>query len=165
MEMTEETFNEALRWNVTTAFNLAQLATPHLLESDHAAIVFTSSTSGSNASRGFMAYGTGKASLMKLTRHLAMDLAPKIRVNTVSPAPTLTENFDAMFDDRIKGEMASMTPLQKIGTVEDIAAATLFLASDAGGHITGRDLRVDGGIEAMSINRNFADLVHEAEAA
>ena len=58
---TEEAFNEALRWNVTTAFNLTQLATPHLLQSDGASVINIASAIGRMADRGFVAYGTAKA--------------------------------------------------------------------------------------------------------
>jgi 7-alpha-hydroxysteroid dehydrogenase len=74
-----------MRFNVTSAFNLTQLAVPHLLESDGASVVNIASSAGQFAIRGMSAYGTAKAALIHLTRELAQDLSPKVRVNAVSP--------------------------------------------------------------------------------
>jgi 7-alpha-hydroxysteroid dehydrogenase len=159
MDTSERAFDEALRWNVTTAFNLTQLAVPHMLASGGGSVINIASVAGSFSSRGFSAYGTAKGALLKLTRHLAQDLSPHIRVNAVSPGSTMTSALDMVLQmPEIEQAMVDGTPLKRLGTVDDIAAAALYLASDAGSYVTGRDIRVDGGIEASNLEMPIPDL-------
>jgi 7-alpha-hydroxysteroid dehydrogenase len=159
MDTTEKAFDHALRWNVTTAFNLSQLAVPHLLEQGGGSILNITSVAGSFADRGFAAYGTAKGALMKLTRHMAQDLAPKIRVNSVSPGSIATSALDIVLQmPELEQAMIDGTPLGRLGTVDDIAAAAVFLSSPAGSYITGRDIRVDGGIEGSNLEMGIPDL-------
>jgi 7-alpha-hydroxysteroid dehydrogenase len=159
MDTTEKAFDHALRWNVTTAFNLSQLAVPHLLEQGGGSILNITSVAGSFADRGFAAYGTAKGALMKLTRHMAQDLAPKIRVNSVSPGSIATSALDMVLQmPELEQAMIDGTPLGRLGTVDDIAAAAVFLSSPAGSYITGRDIRVDGGIEGSNLEMGIPDL-------
>jgi 7-alpha-hydroxysteroid dehydrogenase len=159
MDTSERAFEEALRWNVTTAFNLTQLAVPHMLASGGGSVINIASVAGSFSSRGFSAYGTAKGALLKLTRHLAQDLSPNIRVNAVSPGSTMTSALDMVLQmPEIEQAMVDGTPLKRLGTVDDIAAAALYLASDAGAYVTGRDIRVDGGIEASNLEMPIPDL-------
>jgi 7-alpha-hydroxysteroid dehydrogenase len=159
LDTSERAFDEALRWNVTTAFNLTQLAVPLLLESGGGSIINIASVAGSFSSRGFSAYGTAKGALIKLTRHLAMDLAPKVRVNSISPGSIMTSALDTVLTmPELERAMIDATPLGRLGTVDDIAAAAVYLASDAGAYVTGRDIRVDGGIENSSLEMGIPDL-------
>jgi 7-alpha-hydroxysteroid dehydrogenase len=159
LDTSERAFDEALRWNVTTAFNLTQLAVPLLLESGGGSIINIASVAGSFSSRGFSAYGTAKGALIKLTRHLAMDLAPKIRVNSISPGSIMTSALDTVLTmPELERAMIDATPLGRLGTVDDIAAAAVYLASDAGAYVTGRDIRVDGGIENSNLEMGIPDL-------
>jgi 7-alpha-hydroxysteroid dehydrogenase len=159
MDTSERAFDEALRWNVTTAFNLTQLAVPHMLASGGGSVINIASVAGSFSSRGFSAYGTAKGALLKLTRHLAQDLSPNIRVNAVSPGSTMTSALETVLQmPEIEQAMVDGTPLKRLGTVDDIAAAALYLASDAGAYVTGRDIRVDGGIEASNLEMPIPDL-------
>ncbi|MCD9625531.1 SDR family oxidoreductase [Rhabdothermincola salaria] len=159
MDTTEKAFDHALRWNVTTAFNLSQLAVPHLLEQGGGSILNITSVAGSFADRGFTAYGTAKGALMKLTRHMAQDLAPKIRVNSVSPGSIATSALDMVLQmPELEQAMIDGTPLGRLGTVDDIAAAAVFLSSEAGSYVTGRDIRVDGGIEGSNLEMGIPDL-------
>jgi 7-alpha-hydroxysteroid dehydrogenase len=159
MDTTEGAFDGALRWNVTTAFNLTQLAVPHMIAGGGGSVINITSVAGSFSSRGFSAYGTAKAALLKLTRHLAMDLSPKIRVNAISPGSIMTSALDTvLLRPELTEAMIAATPLGRLGTVDDIAAAAVFLASDAGAYITGRDIRVDGGLENSSLEMPIPDL-------
>jgi 7-alpha-hydroxysteroid dehydrogenase len=159
MDTSERAFDEALRWNVTTAFNLTQLAVPHMIASGGGSVINFTSVAGSFSSRGFSAYGTAKGALLKLTRHLSMDLSPKIRVNAISPGSIMTSALDAVLQlPELEAAMIAATPLGRLGTVDDIAAAAVYLASDAGAYITGRDIRVDGGLENSSLEMPIADL-------
>jgi 3-oxoacyl-[acyl-carrier protein] reductase len=91
-------------------------------------------------------YCTAKGAVRAFTASLARDLAPVIRVNAISPG-AIEANWEADWDvDPAQLEQAlQMTPLGRMGVPEEIAEATLFLASDGGGYITGQVLQVDGG--------------------
>jgi 7-alpha-hydroxysteroid dehydrogenase len=159
LDTTEKAFDEAMRWNVTTAFNLSQLAVPHMIAGGGGSIINITSVAGSFSSRGFSAYGTAKGALIKLTRHLSNDLSPKIRVNSISPGSIMTSALDMVLQmPEIEKAMIDATPLGRLGTVDDIAAAAVYLASDAGSYVTGRDIRVDGGIEASNLEMPIPDL-------
>ena len=159
MDTTEKAFDHALRWNVTTAFNLTQLAVPHMVERGSGSVINITSVAGSFGDRGFAAYGTAKGALIKLTRHMAQDLAPKIRVNSISPGSIATSALDMVLQmPELERAMIDATPLGRLGTVEDIAAAAVYLSSEAGAYVTGRDIRVDGGIEGSNLEMGIADL-------
>ncbi len=152
--------NEAFAWNVTTAFTLTQLATPLLLRSPGTgSVINITSTMGRVRDRGYVAYGTAKAALIHLTKLLAADLAPRIRVNAISPGSIATSALEIVSGSpELKAELESKTPLRRIGVPEDIAAAALYLASDAASYVTGKILDVDGGIEAANLDMKLPDL-------
>ena len=159
LSTSEEHFNDALHWNVTTAFNLTQLAVPHLLESGSGSVINIASAIGRFPDRGFAAYGTAKAALIHLTQNLACDLAPKIRVNAIAPGAIATSALDIVLtNDALKNEMIESTPLKRIGVVEDIAAAAVYLASAASAYVTGRVIDIDGGLRRANLNMGIPDL-------
>jgi 7-alpha-hydroxysteroid dehydrogenase len=151
-------FEEAFHWNVTTGFELTQLSVPHLLASGGGAVVNISSAVGHLTDRGFVAYSTAKAAVDQMTRLMAKDLSPRIRVNAVAPGSIDTEALATVLDDQMRQTMTSLTPLRRLGRVEDIAAAVVYLASDAGSFITGKVIEVDGGITHPNLPLGLADL-------
>jgi 7-alpha-hydroxysteroid dehydrogenase len=159
LSTTEKHFNEALLWNVTTAFNLTQIAVPHMIERGGGSVINIASAIGRFPDRGFCAYGTAKAALIHLTKNLACDLAPKIRVNAIAPGAIATSALDIVLtNEPIKNEMIESTPLKRIGMVEDIAAGAVYLASPASAYVTGRVLDIDGGIRKANLNMRIQDL-------
>ncbi len=159
LDTSERFFEDSLRWNVTTAFNLTQLAVPHLLEAGGGSVINIASSAGRNPDRGFAAYGTAKAAMIQLTRNLATDLAPKIRVNAIAPGSIETEALGSVLEDaKIREQMVSMTPLRRIGREQDIAAGAVLLASEAGSFITGQCLSIDGGIRRSNLEMGIPDL-------
>ena len=159
LSTTEEAFNEALRWNVTTAFNLTQLAVPHMLEVGGGSVINIASAVGRFADRGFCAYGTAKAAMVHLTRNLAADLAPRIRVNVIAPGAIATSALDIVLqNEALERQMIERTPLKRIGDVEDIAAGAVYLASAASGYVTGRVLDIDGGVQRSNLDMSIPDL-------
>ncbi|MBP1688939.1 MAG: short-chain dehydrogenase [Deltaproteobacteria bacterium] len=159
LSTTEDHFNEALRWNVTTAFNLTQLAVPHLLARGGGSVINIASAIGRFPDRGYSAYGTAKAALVHLTKNLACDLAPKIRVNAIAPGAIATSALDIVLtNDALKNEMIESTPLKRIGVVEDIAAGAVYLASPASAYVTGRVIDIDGGVRKANLNMRIPDL-------
>jgi 7-alpha-hydroxysteroid dehydrogenase len=155
----ERFFEAAFHFNVTTAFTLTKLAVPHLLETGGGSIVNISSAMGRLTTRGFAAYGTAKGALSHLTRLLASDLAPRIRVNAVAVGSTATSALETILtDDGLRDAMVQATPLKRLGDPDDIALAVLYLASPAGSYLTGKVLEVDGGIESPNFDMGLPDL-------
>jgi 7-alpha-hydroxysteroid dehydrogenase len=151
-------FEKAFHFNVTTAFELTKLATPSLLESGDGSVINVSSAAGRFANRGSAAYSTAKAALTHLTRLLAADLAPRVRVNGIAPGAIATASLDTVLTDEIRAAMVAGTPLRRLGEAEDIAAAALWLASPAGAYVTGKMIEVDGGIQVSNLPSHLPDL-------
>jgi 7-alpha-hydroxysteroid dehydrogenase len=150
---------KAFHFNVTTAFALTRAAVPHMLEAGGGAVVNISSAMGRLTDRGFVAYGTAKGALSHMTRLMAADLAPKIRVNGIAVGSVATTALEVVLtDDGLRNEMVDRTPLKRLGEPEDIALAALYLASPAGQFVTGKMFEVDGGIEYPNLGLNLPDL-------
>ncbi|MBE1497293.1 7-alpha-hydroxysteroid dehydrogenase [Amycolatopsis lexingtonensis] len=158
LETTAEFLEEAFRFNVATAHALTAAAAPALLETG-GSVVNISSVMGRVSGRGFAAYGTAKAALAHYTRLAAADLAPKVRVNAISVGSVATSALEIVVGNpELKAKMESATPLKRIGEAEDIAATVVFLASRAGGYITGKILEVDGGLQTPNLELGLPDL-------
>jgi 7-alpha-hydroxysteroid dehydrogenase len=168
---------DAFQFNVGIAHRLTQAAVPCLLASrpeagrdggtsgDDAAgrgqgvVINISSVMGRVAGRGYLAYGTAKAALAHYTRLAAADLAPRIRVNAIAVGSVATSALDIVLtNEELRERMERATPLGRIGDPEDIAAAALFLASPAGGYITGKIIEVDGGLGQPNLDLGLPDL-------
>ena len=141
-------FGHMLNWNVVPAFTLIQLCAPLMRAGGYGAVVNISSVAARYAQRGFSAYGTAKAALNQMTRNLAQDFAPHLRINAVEPGTIETEALAPYLTPERRERMVSTTPLQRLGQPADIANAAVFLASPAASWITGKVLAVDGGVEA-----------------
>jgi 7-alpha-hydroxysteroid dehydrogenase len=152
-------FEAAFHFNVTTAFALSKAALPHMLAGDGGAIVNISSAMGRVRDRGYVAYGTAKAALAHMTRLMAADCAPRVRVNGIAVGSVATSALEVVLtNDDLNREMVEKTPMRRLGEVEDIALAALYLASDAASFVTGKVFEVDGGIEASNLDLGLPDL-------
>jgi len=152
-------FEQAFHFNVTTAFALSKAAIPRILETGGGSIVNISSVMGRVRERGFVAYGTAKAALAHMTRLMAADCAPRIRVNAIGVGSVATSALEMVLtDDSLRKEMVDGTPLARLGEVEDIALGALYLASDASSYITGKVLEIDGGLEGANLDLRLPDL-------
>jgi 7-alpha-hydroxysteroid dehydrogenase len=152
-------FERAFHFNVTTAFVLTKAAAPHMLAAGSGAVVNISSAIGRLRDRGFVAYGTAKAALTHMTRLMAADLAPKIRVNAIAVGSIATSALEVVLDNQeIHDEMVRRTPVKRLGQPEDIAYCALYLASDAGSFVTGKLFEVDGGLEEANLELGLPDL-------
>jgi len=159
MDTSVKMFEQAFHFNVTTAFALSKAALPHMLASGSGAIVNISSTMGRLRDRGYVAYGTAKAALSHMTRLMAADCAPRIRVNAIAVGSVATSALEIVLTNaEIRTEMVEKTPLARLGEVDDIAIAALYLASDAASFVTGKILEVDGGLETVNLDLRLPDL-------
>lgn len=152
LRTSEKQFEAAFHFNVTSAFLLSRLAIPRMLERDGGAILNISSGLSWLVDKGFVAYGTAKAALSHMTRLLAYEMAPRVRVNAIAVGAVATDALlpflDALPEARARLEAA--TPMRRIGTPEDIAAAALYLCTPAAAWVTGKVFEVDGGTVASN---------------
>ena len=159
LQTTDEFLEEAFHFNVTTALALSRAAVPVMLETGGGSIVNISSVMGRLSGRGYLAYGTVKAALSHMTRLMAADLSPRVRVNAIAVGATATSALDiVMSNDELRTQMEQATPLGRIGDPQEIAAGVLYLVSDAGAFITGKVLEIDGGTEAPTLDLPLPDL-------
>jgi 7-alpha-hydroxysteroid dehydrogenase len=158
LDTTPGFLERAFHFNVTTAHVLTQAATPHLLASG-GAVVNISSAISRLPDRGFVAYGTAKAALSHLTRLLAADLAPRVRVNAIAVGSVATSALEVVTsDEAVRTQMEAAVPLRRLGEVDDIALAALWLASPAASWVTGKVIEVDGGLNAANLSLGIPDL-------
>ncbi|WP_292530622.1 3-oxoacyl-ACP reductase FabG [Methylocystis sp.] len=146
LEMTLEQWNEVLSTNLAGAFLCVRACTPALARSGRGRIVLTSSITGPiTRYPGWTHYAASKAGQLGFMRTAALELTPLgITINAVLPGNVRTEGLDALGED-YAAKMTASIPQRRLGSVEDIAYATLFFASDEAGYITGQTLVIDGG--------------------
>jgi 7-alpha-hydroxysteroid dehydrogenase len=150
LQLSDAAFEAAFHFNVTSAMHLSRGLIPHMLKGDGGAIVNISSGLAHLVDSGFTAYGTAKAALSHLTRLMACEFAPRVRVNAIAVGATLTDALGTFVKGELKQQMEAMTPMGRLGSVEDIAAAVLYLASPASSWVTGKIFEVDGGTVASN---------------
>jgi 3-oxoacyl-[acyl-carrier protein] reductase len=144
--MTPEQLEEVLGVNLKGTFYAVQAALPALEQSGHGRVIVTSSITGPiTGYTGWSHYGASKAGQLGFIRSAALELAKaRITVNAVLPGNIITEGLGDLGEDYLRTMEASI-PLGRLGSIEDIAHAALFLASDEASYITGQTLVVDGG--------------------
>lgn len=145
-ECSFEEFNEALQVGVTGPFMLAKLLKNHL--NQNACIINISSTRDCMSQPQSESYSAAKGGISALTHALAVSLAGKARVNSISPGWIDTE------DKKYDGSDANQHLVKRVGKVEDIAHLVLFLCSEEAGFITGENICVDGGMTKLMIYHN-----------
>jgi 7-alpha-hydroxysteroid dehydrogenase len=149
----------AFHFNVSTAHALTTSAVPLMLETGGGSVVNIASVVGKLAGRGYLAYGTVKAALIHYTELAAQDLAPRVRINAIAVGSIATSALDiVMSNDELRTGIERATPLRRLGSVEDIAAAVLYLGSPAGSYLTGAVLDVHGGLQQPNMQLPIPDL-------
>jgi NAD(P)-dependent dehydrogenase (short-subunit alcohol dehydrogenase family) len=147
LEVSDEHLDALLALNVRAVFVTVQAAARRMVAAGGGAIVLISSQMGHVGAPRRSVYCTTKHAVEGLTKAAAVELAPHgVRVNAVAPTfveTPMTTGFLA--DARFRAEVESQIPLGRIGRVEDVTGAVLYLASDASALVTGTSLRVDGG--------------------
>jgi len=148
----------SFHFNVSAAFELSRLALPHLLDAGGGSIVNIGSVAGRKAVRGSLTHSLMKSAVAQLTRLMAAEMSPRVRVNGVLPGAIETAALRNYVDADVRAEMARRTAMRRNGTPQDIALAVLFFASDASSWITGQLLDVDGLAPDDLVPREIPDL-------
>jgi 7-alpha-hydroxysteroid dehydrogenase len=143
-------FDHTISMNLSSAYALTHRALPLMRATTHATIVNISSALAWMVDRHFAAYGAAKAGMEQMTRILAYELAPAIRVNAVAPGAIETPStaFIAQNPERLE-KTIRWIPQGRLGQPADIALAALYLASPASSFVSGKVLEVDGGMAAL----------------
>lgn len=144
MDLEPEAARKILETNVLGSFELTRMAVRSGLRERKGSVVNISSIAGVTSSPGIGMYGVSKTAVLGLTRQLATELAPDIRVNAVVPAAVKTNFARALYEGREK-ELAAKYPMARLGVPEDIAGPVTFLLSDDAAWITGQAVTIDGG--------------------
>ncbi|MDD5095756.1 MAG: SDR family oxidoreductase [Dehalococcoidia bacterium] len=146
MDISENRWDSVLRINLKTCVICTQAVMKTMIGQKRGVIINMASGAGLVGTPRQTAYGAAKAAIVNLTDSLASELAPfNIRVNCLAPGPILTEALAGMYTEAAKAELMSHLAIKRMGTPQDIAAAAVFLASDAAEWVTGKTLQVDGG--------------------
>jgi 3-oxoacyl-[acyl-carrier protein] reductase len=145
-EMTAANWDHVLNTNARGTFFSLQACLPYLKQAEDGRVIITSSITGPNTGYpGWAHYAASKAAQLGFMRTAALELASSgITVNAVLPGNVMTEGLEGVGEEYIQ-KMTASIPLKKLGTVEDIAHAAVFLASKEAGFITGQTLIIDGG--------------------
>ena len=146
MRMKQDEWSDVIDTNLTGVFNVVQGVTRQLLKQRSGTIINISSVVGTIGNAGQANYVAAKAGVEGLTKTFARELASRhITVNAIAPGFIVSDMTDQLNDD-IQSAMKTQIPLGTFGTVEDVAYAASFLASDKAKYITGQTLHVNGGM-------------------
>ena len=144
--LSESDWRDCIDANLTATFFTLKSFLPGMLERGRGAIVTMASTAGRQPSQAPAPYGVAKAGIIQLTRQVAQEAGPRgVRINCVSPSTILTESNMARIPLEQQRALAGQYPLQRLGTPEDVAQATLFLISEQSSWLTGLIVDIAGG--------------------
>lgn len=140
-------FKRVFELNVFSMWRLCQLVAPHMKKGGYGSIINMSSMASINTSPAISAYASSKAAINHMTRNLAFDYGPKIRVNAIGPGAVRTHALTTVLTPEIEKRMLAHTPLQRLGEPDDIAGAVLYFAAPISAWVSGQVLFVNGGGE------------------
>lgn len=144
-DLSPNAWSAIMRLNFDSTMLFSQAVAPAMRAAGKGAIVNMASVTGVTASPRSAHYGAAKAAIISLTRSLAVEWAPAIRVNAVAPGFVRTEGTDRLVTDADRERFATNAPLGRLAVAQDVAKVVLFLASDLASYVTGQTLVVDGG--------------------
>ncbi|HUI41257.1 MAG TPA: SDR family oxidoreductase [Terriglobia bacterium] len=144
LDITPGEWDRVLAVNLTGVFYVAQMAARHMMGAGEGAILNTASTNGIVGYPYYADYNATKAGVIELTRSMALELAPKVRVNAVAPGYVLTPMQRAEYTDEMLEEVNRKIPLGRHASPAEVAALFAFLASDDARFITGHVYTIDG---------------------
>lgn len=140
-------FRRDFELNVFSGWRLCQLCVPHMKAAGYGSIVFTTSMSSVNKSPNMSGYAGSKASVNHMVANLAHDFGPEVRINAVGPGATRTAALEKVLTPEIEQKMLAHTPIQRLGTSDDIAGAMLYFAAPISEWVSGQTIFVNGGGE------------------
>ncbi|WP_031514715.1 SDR family NAD(P)-dependent oxidoreductase [Desulfofalx alkaliphila] len=146
-KLTLDEWERVFKVNVTAPLYLTQLVVPIMNAKGKGVIINTSSVAGAHAHHGNAAYVSSKHAIAGLTKSMAWELGPEIRVNAILPGAIMTAMVDSVGGEAAVKHLIEGSPLKKAGQPEEIARAALFLCTDDSSFVTGQLIRVDGGID------------------
>lgn len=138
-------FKKVFEMNVFSMWRLCQLVAPHMVKAGYGSIINMSSMASVNTSPAISAYASSKAAVNHMTKNLAFDYGPEIRVNAIGPGAVRTHALATVLTPEIEKRMLAHTPLQRLGEPEDIAGAVLYFAAPISAWVSGQVLFVNGG--------------------
>jgi len=144
-KITIDNFKRVYDLNVFSMWRLCQLVSPHMKKLGAGSIINMSSMASINTAPAISAYSSSKAAINHMTKNLAIDYGPEIRVNAVGPGAIKTDALSKVLTPKIEEKMLAHTPLCRLGESEDIANAVLFFASPLSSWVSGQILFVNGG--------------------
>ena len=146
VRMSEDDFTDVIATNLTATWRMAKRVVPKMMKARWGRIVVVSSVGAYIGAPGQSNYAASKAGLIGLARSIAREYGPRgITANVVAPGPIDTDMLAALPDDK-RDSMSAQVPVGRIGSVDEVAAAVMFLASEPAGYITGAVVPVDGGL-------------------
>jgi meso-butanediol dehydrogenase / (S,S)-butanediol dehydrogenase / diacetyl reductase len=145
LDITPEEWHKVIAVNLTGVFYVAQTAARHMYQRGAGVILQTASTNGIVGQPYYADYNATKAGVIELTKTMALELAPKVRVCAVAPGYVLTPMQQAEYTDAMLDEVNQKIPLRRHAKPEEIAALFAFLASDEAAYATGHVYTLDGG--------------------
>jgi len=145
LDITPEEWEKVLSVNLTGVFYVAQTAARHMCERGSGVILQTASTNGLVGQPFYADYNATKAGVIALTKTMAVELAPKVRVCAVAPGYVLTPMQRAEYSDAMLEEVNRKIPLRRHAEPAEIAALFAYLASDDAAYVTGQVITIDGG--------------------
>lgn len=146
LRMKDEEWDKVIETNLNSVFHLTKACLRDMLKARWGRIISISSVVGSTGNPGQVNYAAAKAGVIGFTKSLAQEVGSRaITVNAIAPGFIDTDMTRALPDDQ-RELLLSRIPMQRLGSADDIAAAVVFLASDAAGYITGQTLHVNGGM-------------------
>jgi len=145
LDISAEEWRQVVEVNLNGVFLVAQQAARRMLAGSGGVILNMGSTNGLRGYPYYADYNASKAGVIELTRSMALELGPKIRVNAVCPGFILTPMQEAEYTPQMRRSFARKLPLQRLGRPEDVAGLFAYLASDDASFITGQCFTIDGG--------------------
>jgi 3-oxoacyl-[acyl-carrier protein] reductase len=146
VRMSEDDFEAVVATNLTATWRMAKRVVPKMMKARWGRIIVVSSVGAYIGAPGQSNYAASKAGLIGLARSIAREYGPRgITANVVAPGPIATDMLDSMPEDR-RAALSAQVPIGRVGTVEEVAAAVTFLASEPAAYITGAVIPVDGGL-------------------